>query len=617
MNSAGHALDLDEREKANAEAIASRLMPGWPLLRTLALYRLTPWRFWITLALYVVLNLGLVWQQALLGAAVDAVHGGRAVMRLSDGSLDLRPMLWWVAILGGVALARAVLQYAAAIYGLLIQQQMLTTLREAIFRQVQALHMGYHWRRGTGEVITLTTHDADKVRNSLTSFWRQGVDSVLAISAAMGFLFWYEPSLGWVPLVLTLVALLLLLRQADGLVVLDRAVGQAYEKVNQDLSEGIHGVRVIKAFGLEENRVRSFAQQVGQFVALAEAALRFAAWRVPVPQMLVGFGQVWVLGYGIWLVAQGSLHVGQLLAALLMVNTLVFRIEGVGRVIKIYADARASAGRIWDFLDTRSDLRSGTRIAPSTSFGIRLRQVAYAQRLTGHEVLVDISFTLLPGELVALVGATGSGKSTLASLMPRFVDPQRGVVEIGMPGQWSDAREFDLGSMRRRIQVVTQDSFLFADTLAENLRLSAPEADDDALCAGLALAAADDFVRAMPDGLQARIGDRGVDLSGGQRQRLCLARALLADPAVLVLDDATSALDALTERTVLSRIRAHGACGGQAPAILLVTNRRATLEMVDRVLLLQDGRIAADGSNAELERGSQAYRTLMGVDFER
>ncbi len=583
---------------------------AWPLVRCLALYRLTPWRFLVTLGLYVLLNASLVWQQWLLGQAVNAIKSGLP----AAAALVSNPMLGWLSLLSAVAVGRALLQYIAAIFGLLIQQQLLTNLRGAIFSQIQALPLSYHWLHGTGEMITRTTRDADKVRDALTSFWRQGVDSVLVIVAAMVFLLGHDLFLGLVPVALTWLALALLVRQADGLVGLDRALGKAYDQVNQEVSEGVHGARVIKAFALEAERVARFTTQVKRFMQLAESALAYAAWRVPVPQMLVGFAQVWVLGWGLALVWQGRLQAGELVAALLMVNMLVFRMEGIGRVIKIYADARSSAARIWEFLDMRSDVTGGSLCLPGQPFGVRMQGVRVLPPGGGNPVLEDVTLTLEPGGMLAIVGATGSGKSTLAGLFPRLVDPQSGCVLIGHDDQWRDVRLYELDALRRRVQVVTQDNFLFADTLASNLRLSAPGAQERRLWAALTAACADDFVRALPDGLETRLGDRGITLSGGQRQRLCVARALLAQPAILVLDDATSALDTVTERRLLHNLRTLSGWGNQAPAVLLTSNRRASLLQADRVLLLQQGRIAAQGTHAELARTVSAYRELMGVD---
>jgi ABC-type multidrug transport system fused ATPase/permease subunit len=218
-------------------------------------------------------------------------------------------------------------------------------------------------------------------------------------------------------------------------------------------------------------------------------------------------------------------------------------------------------------------------------------------------ILHGLDLTLAPGAVVAVVGRTGCGKSTLAALLPRLVDPGAGIVRIGgVP-----AAELDLDALRRAVQLVPQEAFLFSDSLAANLRLARPDAGDADIARALADACADRVVADLPDGLAARVGERGVSLSGGQRQRLCLARALVAEPRILVADDATSALDAITERTVLANLRRRGC------TTLLVASRLSTVLAADRVVMLAGGRIAAAGTHAELAAGSPDYRELMGL----
>jgi ATP-binding cassette subfamily B protein/ATP-binding cassette subfamily B multidrug efflux pump len=581
-----------------------------PLLRSLAIYREMPWRFALVAALYVAINLGLVWQQWLIGHAVNDVSAGRAVFHNADGSLDASLGGYWLALMLAVALGRGVLQYIASVLSLVISQALLTRLRERILAQVQSLHLGYHWQHGMGEMITRTTRDADKVRDALITFWRQLVETPLVVLATVGLLSWYNPLLGLVPLLLTVTGLWIFVRQTERLVSLDRAVGSAYDRVNQDLSEGIGGVRVIKSFALEQQRIDGFAGQVAVFAALARQALAYSSSRIPLPQAVVALGHVWILVYGAHLVAAGQLGIGELVTSLLIATTLVFRIEGIGRVMQTFADARASAERIWQLLDAPAAIRSGSATLPASRLGLKLEHVSVTAPGGGRDILHDCSLALQPGEIVALVGATGTGKSLLASLLPRLSDVTAGRLLLGSHDSgWQDIRDLQLGPLRQRVHVVPQESFLFAGSLGANLRLTAPHASDAQLRDALRLAAAEDVLQRLPQGLETPLGDRGVTLSGGQRQRLCLARALLGAPDILCLDDATSALDAISERQVLHNLRQlHGT------TVLVISSKLSTILLADRVLMLADGKIAAEGTHADLQATNAHYRDLLGID---
>ena len=590
-------------------------MKNYPLLRSLAIYREMPWRFLLTALLFIAVSAGLAVQQWLIGHALNDVHSGTAVVRQADGSLDSHVAWSWLWLILGVAAVRGVLQYASGVLSLVLSQELLTRLRERILQQVQGLHLGYHWQHGMGEMITRTTRDADKLRDALINFWRQVVETPLVVLATVSLLIWYNPLLGLVPLLLTGLGFWIFVAQTGRLVVLDREVGAAYDRVNQDLSEGIGGVRVIKSFALEASRIDRFAQQVGFFAEQARLALAYASTRIPLPQVVVALGHVWVLGYGALLVRDGRLGVGELVTSLLIVTTLVFRVEGVGRVMQVFADARSSAGRIWQLLDAQPATVGGTAPLPPAPLGLRLSEVGVSAPGGGRSILEHCSLTLEPGEVVALVGGTGAGKSLLASLLPRLADPQQGRVEVGSAAHgWHDLRELDLGELRRRVHVVPQESFLFSDTLAANLRMAAPQATEEDLLWALRTASADDVLERLPRGLDTALGDRGVTLSGGQRQRINLARALLARPDILCLDDATSALDALSERRVLDNIRDLHRTHGHATALLVISSKLSTILLADRVLLLQDGRIADSGRHAQLVERNATYRDLLGID---
>jgi ATP-binding cassette subfamily B protein len=575
-----------------------------------------PWRFLLTALLFTITNLSLAWQQGLLGSALHDVERGVAVVRRASGQLDFSLAWHWLGLLVAIAFARGLLQYFAGILALIIGQDLLFILRERILIQVQRLDLAYHWRHGVGELVTRTTRDADKLRDALINFWRQVFETALVAAAVIGMLCWYNAWLGVVPLITSLIGLAIFVRQTGNLVALDRAVGAAYDAVAQDLSEGVYGVRVIKAFALESMRVAAFSDQVYDFSTHARAAVAYAATRIPLPQVVIAIGQVWILAFGVHLVGIGKLNIGELIASLLIANTLVFRIEGIGRVMQVFADARSSAARIWELLDAEPAIVSGKEVLPAGALGVRFEHVRLAAPVGGKDILHDCSFTLAPGEIVALVGTTGSGKSSLVGLLPRLLEVESGAVLVGSSHDgWHDVRDVDLQDLRRRVHVVTQESFLFSDTLAANLRLADPEASEEELLQALQLAAAGDVLERMDRGFETTLGDRGVTLSGGQRQRICLARALLAKAAILGLDDATSALDATTERTIINNIRTfkHSE-GGRAVTVLIVSSKLSTILMADRVMVLADGKIAAQGTHQELSTSSDAYRELMGIN---
>ena len=469
---------------SRAPNIPGRDGVGWlarhPLLRCVAIYRQMPVRFGICLGLFVAVNGGMAVQQHLVGRAVDDLQRGRAVVRLATGGLDMRPALAWVAILLGVAAVRAVLQYAAGVLSLTIGQELLSRLREGILIQVQRLDLGYHLRHGVGEMVTRTTRDADKVRDALISVWRNVVETTPGRSPGPS-----ASSPGtrrrWRsgPVVATALGLGWLVRQVDKLVVLDRTVGAAFDGVNQDLTEGVHGIRVIKAFGLEPSRIARFEAAVNTFVAAARRALRFASTHIPVPQVIVAFSQIWVLVLGARLVAHGRLDVGSLVASLLMMNTVVFRVEAIGRVMQTFADARSSAARMMELLDAEPSIKSGRAAVPRGALGVQLNAVTVRTPGGAGEVLSDCSLWIAPGEIVALVGATGSGKSTLSALLAAPGRRRRRPRVHRVRGARLDATfaTWRCPTSGGNVHVVPQEVFLFSDTVRANLALGAPRRD--------------------------------------------------------------------------------------------------------------------------------------------
>lgn len=595
------------------DATSESILRNSPLLRCFALYREMPWRFALTGALFVSANVSQGVHQWVVGRAVHDVERGVAVVKQADGTLHYDVALYWLAVLVGLALVRGLLTYFAGISALVIGQELLSLLRVSILEQVQRLDLAYHRAHGVGGMVTRTTRDADKLRDALINFWRQVVETSIVLVVSIGLLCFYHPLLGLVPFALTLLGLGTFVAQTNHLVRLDNAVGSAYDDVNQNLSESVGGVRVVKAFGLERRRATDFSTQVSTFIDHASRALAYATSRIPLPQATIAMGHVWVLAFGAHLVGQGALNLGELVAAVLVVNTLVLRVEGIGRIIQIFADARASAARIWELLDARPKREGAQGRLPPGPLGFRLRSVSIEKADPGKFVVEDVSIEVEPGEIVALVGNTGSGKTTLMNLLPRLADAERGKVELGSEALgFQDVADIHDHDLRRRVHVVPQESFLFSDSLRANLRMGRPDATDAELLEALRMASAEDVLQRLEHGLDTRIGDRGVTLSGGQRQRICLARAFLSRASILGLDDATSALDAATERRILENIRALKE-QDRTTTLLIVSSKLSTVLLADRVLVLIDGKLVARGTHRELVRKSPEYRELMGI----
>jgi ATP-binding cassette, subfamily B, bacterial len=565
--------------------------------------------FVISTLVAMAVNLSLPVTQYIIGLAIHDLEQGRAVVRLADGTLDLSRAWMWVAWLLGFAVVRGTVQYGGSILSTLLGQRLLHDLRARLLAQVQQLDQAYHLAHGTGEIVTRTTRDSDKVRDAVVGGWRTLLETALVIIGCLGMLAYYDLLLAAVPCVLVLIGVWWFVAQARHLVALDRAAGDAYDVVTQELSEGVGGVRVIKSFALEDARIAAFKQAITGYTGPARRALHYSAWRLPLPQMFVGLAHVWILWHGTNLVASHTINIGELIAALMIITAIIFRVENVGRTMQTFAEAGASAERIMQILDAVPAITSARGILPDGRLGIQCKDVC-VRTAAGTTVLNNLSLTITPGSVVALVGPTGCGKSTLASLLPRLIDPQQGHVYFGSDSStWTDARTLDLTDLRKRVQVVYQDSFLFSDTVRANLLLGQPSATNADIDAVLTAAHAHDIIRSLPNGLDTIIGERGATLSGGQRQRLCLARALIAKPAVLCLDDSTSALDAVTERHILDHLRQHN--GGTT--VLVIASKLSTILLADRVIMLDAGHIAADGTHANLIAQSAPYRDLLGL----
>jgi ATP-binding cassette subfamily B protein len=378
------------------------------------------------------------------------------------------------------------------------------------------------------------------------------------------------------------------------------------------VEEAVSGVRVVKGFGQEDREVARLADAADGLLARRVRAVRIQARFQPALQAVPSFGQVGVLLLGGWLAIRGSITLGTFLAFSSYVTQLQAPVRMLTGLLTIGQQARAGVERVYELLDSTPLVADApdAEPLPSPRGEVVFDHVAFGY-LRSEPVLDGFDLRVAPGETVALVGTSGSGKSTVALLLPRFYEVQAGAIRI----DGHDVRDVTLESLRRQVGVVFEEPFLFSDTIEANLAYGRPDATHAQVVAAARAAEADGFIRALPHGYDTVVGERGLTLSGGQRQRIALARAILSDPAILVLDDATSAIDARTEHEIHETLRAVA----RDRTMILVAHRRSSLSLADRICVVDEGRIADSGTHDELIERCALYRSLLagpGDDVE-
>jgi ABC-type multidrug transport system fused ATPase/permease subunit len=556
---------------------------------------LRPYR--VSLAVSVVLALG---SQA--AAVALAFLTGNALERAVTA--HDRSELWWiVAGVLAVGLARALLMAGRR---LISGRQALGVeydLRDALYAKLLRLSFGFYDRHQTGQLMSRATVDLQTVRFFLgygLIFFFQHILTIVGVTVVLYVLEW---RLALAASVVTPFIIALAYRYSRVAHPVLRDVQQKLADVTTVAEENIVGVHVVKSFAQEESEAVKFAERSERVFQQSVRANRQRALYVPFLSFLPLVAQAVVLLYGGRMVARGDLSLGDFFAFNVLVLMLVMPLRMLGMWIGQAQRATASGERIFEVLDEPEDVAPPARPAPLPPGDGRVvfEQVTFSYT-PGRPVLEDVDLELEPGRTVALIGHTGSGKTTLASLVPRFYDVDTGRVTV----DGVDVRDLDPVALRREIGIVAQDPFLFSATVRENIAFGRPDATDDAVEQAARLAQAHDFVVELPDGYDTVIGERGITLSGGQRQRIAIARALLLDPRILILDDATASVDATTEARI--RLGLRQAMRGRTT--IIIAHRLSTIALADELVVLHDGRVAARGTHDELFETSRVYREI-------
>jgi ATP-binding cassette subfamily B protein len=585
------------RERGHYSGVVSASVPSPTRLRTFArlLGFLRPYK--VSLAISVLLAVG---SQA-AGMAIPWLVGD--VIDEAIPANDEEQLALLVGLIAAFGLVKALLMVGRR---LISGRQALGVeydIRNALYGRLLQLSFRFFDRHQTGQLMSRGTVDLQNVRFFLgygLIFLAQHVLTVVAVTAILFVIDW---RLALIALAITPVLVAVAWRYSHVSHPVLKDVQQRLADMTTVAEESIVGAGVVKAFAREEDREAEFARRTEAVFERSLQATRQAAAYLPALSFLPLAAQAAVLLAGGHFVVSGSLSLGSFVSFNVYLLMLVFPLRMLGMWIGQIQRALAAGERIFEVLDEPSDVqdRAGAQDLPPGGGRIEFENVTFAYE-DGTTVMDGLDLDVAPGRVLALIGRTGSGKTTLTALVPRFYDVQQGRVLL----DGVDVRDLRLEALRRAVGIVSQDPFLFSASVHENIAFGVAGATADEVERAARAAQAHEFIEALPDGYDTVIGERGITLSGGQRQRIAIARALLVDPRVLVLDDATASVDATTEARIRLALREVM----QGRTTLIIAHRLSTISLADEIAVIEDGRIVARGTAHEVRRTSAVYREI-------
>jgi ATP-binding cassette subfamily B multidrug efflux pump len=534
----------------------------------------------------------------LIGRAIDEGIGPRRL-----GVIFV--VVGWLV---GLAVARAMFTFLQGYLAERASQGVAYDLRDALFERIERLSFSYYDRVQTGQLVTRLTSDVEQIRTFAGSGVVQLANAVVMLIGTTILLLYLDWQLALVALAIVPIIAVLLVRFVGRIRPLFREVQQTLGRLNTVLQEDLLGVRVIRAFAREDYETARYTSVNEELLEKNLTTVRVFSNNFPFVFLFANLGTLAIIWFGGWQVIGGRLSVGDLVAFNTLLGFMLFPILTIGFLSASISRAGASSQRVFDVLDAPLDVKDSPEasILLPLSCRVDFDDVSFRYPGSVRDILTGVSFSARPGQTVAVLGTTGSGKSTLVNLIPRFYDVTGGAVRL----DGNDVRDVTLSSLRSQIGIVLQETRLFSGTVRENVAFGKPDATDEEIVAAAEAAQAGEFIRGLSDGYDTVIGERGVGLSGGQRQRIAIARALLIDPRLLILDDSTSAVDAETEAAIqktLDRLMRE-----KHRTVFVIAQRVSTVRDADLILVLDEGRIAASGTHEELLRESELYNEILG-----
>ncbi len=558
---------------------------------------LRPYRRWVALAPLLML----------LEVAMDLMQP-RLIQRIVDegiARLNLPLVIQSGLLMIGLALIGAVGGMSNGIFAVKAVQGFGADLRESLFRKVQTLSFGNLDELETGQLITRLTNDVTQVQEAIHIMLRILVRAPLLLVGSLVMAILTSPQLAFLPLVLMPIELAVIVWIVRRATPLYTVVQERLDALNEVMQENLAGVRVVKAFARAAHEEARFGAANDRLMDQTIHVARVVAVILPFMMVSMNLGIAGALWFGGAHVVAGRMHVGQIIAFVNYLMTTLFSLMMVSTLVIQVARAVASAARIQEVLQSQPQVRDrdGALDEIQPRGRVAFENVTFSYSGDHSEpVLKEINLVAEPGQTVAILGTTGAGKSSLVHLVPRFYDVTAGRVTL----DGVDVREICQAALRRHIAVALQETVLFSGTIRENIAYGRPDASEEEIVAAAQAAQAHEFIMSFPDGYDTMVGQRGVNLSGGQKQRLAIARAILTQPTVLILDDSTSAVDIETEAKIHEKLQALP----HPCTRFIIAQRISTVLEADQIVVLEGGQIAARGAHHELLATSPIYREI-------
>jgi ATP-binding cassette subfamily B protein len=548
---------------------------------------------------------------ALLVASAASLATPQLIRIAIDDGIAPRSLSVILLAVGGLAAAallRGLFQFLQGYLAERASQGVAYDLRNDLFARIERLGFSYYDRVETGQLVTRLTSDVEQIRTFSGSGVVQLAAAAVMLLGTTALLFSLNWRLALVALAIVPVIFVLLLRFVRRIGPLFRGVQQTLGRLNSVLQEDLAGIRVIRTFAREDYESSRYRSVNDELLEKNLTTVRTFSNNFPFVFLLANLGTLAIVLFGGLQVIGGSLTIGELVAFNTYLGFLLFPILTIGFLAAGISRAGASSQRVFEVLDAPLEVQDAPDAVtlPPISCRVGFDSVSFRYPGDEREILQNISFAAEPGQTVAILGTTGSGKSTLVNLIPRFYDVTSGSVKL----DGHDVRDVTLASLRSQIGIVMQSPLLFSGSVRDNIAYGRPNATPEEVEAAARAARADEFIQGLPEGYDTVIGERGIGLSGGQRQRIAIARALLIDPRLLILDDSTSAVDAETEAAIqesLDRLMRDS-----YRTVFVIAQRASTVRDADQILVLDKGEVAAMGTHEELLSTSELYNEILG-----